>query len=698
MQGAWTPDTNSDTAKGLRPAVLIVALGLALIATRWLMPERPSTYTGPRALVDTLFALGLLALILLLSGCLGGSVLRHLRLRDLTRLEQAIFAVPVGLGILAYGVLALGLVGLLRPGPILVWLAAVAVWTSVACRCPVGNLSGLSPGVEGAPRESKGFEKWLLIVGGLIAASCVLQALAPPWTYDALMYHLQGPRLFLQAGRLTPLPDVWQANGPSTIEMLFTIGLAFGSDSFAGLVHLAYGALFVLGTYALGRRLLGRRSAGVATAFILGGGGLAFWAGMPYVDIGWALYQFLAFYALLVWSKTRERCWLVMAGLLMGWALGSKYLALEGVLISGLWLLWQDRKVRLRNVLTDGALFAATALAVAAPWYIKNWLWSGNPVYPFLVGGPGWDAERLGALMLYLNSFGAGRGVGQLLLLPWNVYAKSAKFSTFVIHENPGFLLPLALLYPFLRRDRELDSIAGWAGLSLVAWALGSQQTRFMLPIYPALSVLSAFVLTGLVSRIRSVRKAREWLPRVFIAVPTLAVLYTQVLVLLSVRPLAVVIGLESKDSFLRRGLADYAALQVVVQTLSPEDRVLMMWDGQGYYCDARCIPDTDQSAWTRLASSMPDPRLLASELRAQGITHLLFSRADVEFLLDHDPDGKHRQALDYFLHSFLPTCAHEIYSDQYMLLTNIQCSVEGLPDVRPGVGRATQAAEAGAQ
>ena len=51
------------------------------------------------------------------------------------------------------------------------------------------------------------------------------------------MYHLQAPRLFLEAGRLTPLPEIWQANGPLTIELLYGAALGLQSEPTARLLH-----------------------------------------------------------------------------------------------------------------------------------------------------------------------------------------------------------------------------------------------------------------------------------------------------------------------------------------------------------------------------------------------------------------------------------------------------------------------------
>ena len=79
-----------------RAALIVLVLVILLGVSRWYLPERPPAYTGPRAILDAVFALGLLGLVLLLAGSLGWKILGWLRLRRLTLLEQTLFALPLG--------------------------------------------------------------------------------------------------------------------------------------------------------------------------------------------------------------------------------------------------------------------------------------------------------------------------------------------------------------------------------------------------------------------------------------------------------------------------------------------------------------------------------------------------------------------------------------------------------------------------
>jgi 4-amino-4-deoxy-L-arabinose transferase-like glycosyltransferase len=659
----------------IRSTIVMVLLALLMVVGRWLFPERPADYVGPRALLDAGFALGLLGLTLLLAGGLGRKVQRYLGLEGLSCLEQAVFGIPIGLGILAYGVLLLGTVGLLRPWAILLCLGVASVWSWPTWAQIIGRLPGWLAQQTGILKKLRLGEKVLLVLGGLILVLTLFQALTPPWDYDGLMYHLPGPRRFLEAGRILLLPDTWQANGPFTVEMLFAVGLAFGSDTFAKLTHLAYAVCLLLATFGFGRRYLGCTKGSIAVALLLGVPIFPFWASMAYVDIAWALYEFLGMYALFLWRENGQSRWLVLAGLAMGWAMGCKYLALGGLGVLGLWVLWQSRGAGLKRMLLQGLLFGLPAALVGSPWYIKNWLWSGNPVYPLVFGGTGWNAERLGLLMAYLRSFGTGQRLVDYVLLPWNLYAQNAQFSPAGIGiEIPGLLVPLALLYPLTHRHGKTNGLAGMVALRFVAWALSSQQARFLLPLFPALSLLAAAVLGDLASHRRTRRRARLLLVILPTGATVLVTLFCQLFLLHLFSPLAVVLGRESKGVFLRARVADYPALQLVQSHLPLETRVLMMWDGRGYYCDARCLPDADQSNWTRLVLPAPDIPAVAARLQARGVTHLLLNISDMECLLGHDPTGQHRRAMEFFSQEFRPLCTREIYRDHRTVLFEITC------------------------
>jgi hypothetical protein len=663
-----------------RKAIYVgISFGLILALVRWFYPERSINYAGPLALLDCFFALGLLLIVLLVGTALGLKILRLLGLEGLSGLERAIFSMPLGLGILAYGVLLLGLLGLLRAEALFAWLVLAGVlswkeWRDILRRLPGALITGLGSW------EGLGFERKLLVyAGGIILLLTLLQALTPPWDADGLLYHLQVPRLFLDAGRISSLPDNWLTYYPFTVEMLFALGLGFGSDNFAKLVHLTFAIILVLGTYACGRRYLGDLAGWFAAAVLLGIPIFPIWASIAYIDIAWAVYEFLAVYALLVWSRDRQPAWLILAGMLMGFGLGSKYLAIGGAVAVGLWVLWQGRSLGWRGSLKGALLFGGLALMVASPWYLKNWLWTGNPVYPLIFSSQGWDVGRLTLWNSYMRSFGTGRSLVDYLFLPLSLYFRYEQFGTFLGSiEVPSYLFLLLVFYPWTDKSNIIPSLFWLLCLRFVVWALGTQQTRYLLPLFPVLSLLTSHVLVWIMEKLSGSDILRGNMGRILVNGLVLgmvgATVVYSILYLILVRPAGVVIGAESKDNFLRRLVEDYPAIQFVQSELEPQSRVLMLWDGRAYYCDERCIPDVDHTQWTQLVSQTQDVMEVAYSLKEIGVTHLLLSVSDLDFILQHDPTEEHYRAASFFLHQFHPACAREVYNDDNSSILELTC------------------------
>jgi hypothetical protein len=483
---------------------------------------------------------------------------------------------------------------------------------------------------------------------------------------------LYAGKVFLETGRITFLPDIINANSPFTGEMLFILGQAFDSDTFARLIHLFYTVIWLLAAFCLAQRWAGKVLAWLTVAVLLSVPLLPFWANMASTDLIWVAYELLSLFALLIWRERRQPGWLVLGGLLMGWALGSKYLALGGWGVWGLWLLAQSGWRRWKEALVNGAIFGGIALLVGSPWYLKNWFFAGNPIFPFVWGGPGWDATRLNLTRDFVYSFGEGRGLWDYLLLPLRIFLHFDRFGVNSL-ELPSFLFLFALLYPLLRRRGFFNELAVLCVLRFILWALSTQQVRFLLPIFPLLSLLSASVMDSL-SGLPGFRSLR----RVFLAVLSGAGIVTTLLIsaylYVQYPTAAVMLGSQSKDAYLSRLPGNYRSVRFINTHLESGQRVLMMWEGRVYYCNSLCIPDADQTLWTRIVSPTYDLQQVDSTLQDMGVTHLLFSYTGYEFMSRHDPSGQHKRAADFFWEEFRPRCTREIYADSWTNLFEVTC------------------------
>jgi hypothetical protein len=299
---------------------------------------------------------------------------------------------------------------------------------------------------------------------------------------------------------------------------------------------------------------------------------------------------------------------------------------------------------------------------------------AGNPVYPFLFGGLGWDQTRVEGLMAWLWSFGNGRTLLDYLRLPWDLYMRRGNFTGMMGGiEWPSPLFPLSAAYPWIRRSAPLNTVAVVVLSQCVLWALGSQQTRFLLPAFAGMSLLTSAVVV----QILQTAPVQRWRSALILGLAggilATAVTFSLMYAALA-RPWLVLSGIESRDAFLRRTVDTYAAQRFVQTELDPQARVLMMWDGRGYYCDNRCLPDTTQFQWMVLAGSTRGVGATAAELEALGATHLLLSKGDIAFVAQRDRTGRHQRALEYFREEFQPACARTLYEDDAAAVYEVVC------------------------
>ncbi|MCX7044071.1 MAG: hypothetical protein NTX50_01105, partial [Candidatus Sumerlaeota bacterium] len=123
-----------------------------------------------------------------------------------------------------------------------------------------------------------------------------------------------------------------------------------------------------------------------------------------FIDLGIAAFFFGFVYALAQWAHNRQRGWLVAAGFFGAGCLGTKYTMIPLVALGGLWVAAlslaataRDQPKPLGVAIRRFLFIMGIAGVFAAPWYLKNWAMTGNPVYPLAWGifrGGEWSAAN----------------------------------------------------------------------------------------------------------------------------------------------------------------------------------------------------------------------------------------------------------------------------------------------------------------
>lgn len=338
------------------------------------------------------------------------------------------FATAAGLGLGVWGLwaLALGLCGVLgRHTAMAPPAAGVAIWLIRQAR--LGDANARVDRAFSTARSRLAAPAgawWLALAAAPFAAFAVTGvSIMPgylwkpfdPHPYDVMAYHLQIPREWYEAGRISPLGHNVYCFFPFHMEMHYLLAMHLRGGPWAGMylaqwMSLAHMTLAVAAVYGLARSAVGAdpaapargRAAAVAAAVLAASvPWLAMLGCVAYVEGGLLLYATLALaWMLHALRGGRRRCFAV-AGLMAGLACGTKYTAVPMVLalvplaVAGCEAARRLRVGRARagaRTLTraDGAarlaaglgIFLLAGAAAMAPWLVRNAVWTGNPVFP----------------------------------------------------------------------------------------------------------------------------------------------------------------------------------------------------------------------------------------------------------------------------------------------------------------------------
>jgi 4-amino-4-deoxy-L-arabinose transferase-like glycosyltransferase len=322
----------------------------------------------------------------------------------------------------------------------------------------------------------------------------MLGAMQPTIEFDALEYHLQGPKEYFQAGRIAFLPHNVYTSMPSAVEMLHLLGMTVLDDWWLGALA---GQLLIAGFAPASAALV------ASTAMRWGSGRAAWFAALVYLTTPWifrlgtfpfvegplcAYHAALVLVAAAAWSIPRDgprptALWL-FAGLLAGGAMACKYPGLvSAVLPFGAVAAvdsWRRRSWRIPMA------FAVGVAAGVGPWLVRNLADTGNPVYPLgfgIFGGTDWDAD-LDA------KWWSAHGPRPTTLVALASAAVDVAGRSDWHSPLYALLVPLAILR---RGTRAFAAVLGVYVLYLFAtWFLMTHRLdRFWLPLLPAAAVLA---------------------------------------------------------------------------------------------------------------------------------------------------------------------------------------------------------------
>jgi hypothetical protein len=533
-------------------------------------------------------------------------------------------------------------------------------------RLPVAVIAlvmGLILAVPSVARERPGL-RIMLRTGGWTAlmlvvtgqALALVAALAPPTAKDTLLYHLALPKAWIAAGRAVEVPYNIAGYYPLGVEMHAVWAMLLGTplglraaEAAAGATLFLFAPILSLVVYGWARERGARRGWAATAALVVA------WiptvydvAASEYVDLALAAYTVMVVRAFGRWwvtFHTRHLLW-IAAGVTgaLSIKLSAAFLILPLAVLGLLRVLGLGAPAsgpRPSPAAAAASIIGALAAgcALASPWYVRNWIRTGSPLFPFYLHlwpaqAAGWDLERSQLYYTWFSLYGNTVTPVDYLLAPLRLAVTAQPDQPAYFDGVLGIALvgaiPLLAWALWARRlDVELRLALVLSGCLFVFWLFSSQQLRYLLPAAPALAVST--VVAGSTLAERPARALRGLvLVAAALGLPVILAWF------LTLDPVRVVLGGESREKYLRRRLDYYPYYELINHQLPADVKIwLIDMRRDTYHLDRPSFSDFIFEDYTltryvRGASTMEDIR---ARMRADGITHLLV-RHDV--LMDY--------------------------------------------------------------
>jgi hypothetical protein len=448
---------------------------------------------------------------------------------------------------------------------------------------------------------------------------------------------------------------------PANMGLLYAYAMAVLPVWAAQAVHWWMGLLAVGGAARLAALLGDGKGGSWAAALFATTPAVMVTGALAASDLGASAFAAMAWLLALgaMADETAERPWRTwaLAGVFAGLAVGCKATtAATAVVPLGVVLL--VRIGRGREALWPRALrfatFLAGAAAACAPWLVRTWIASGNPLHPFI------DGLRTGG--------GATGAAGESTSIARWLGERLSGFSlgTFSPRGEAGDIGPLHLaLVPLVvvllvgRGPRERRLLTGIV-LGVVAWSTLPSLGRYLLPVLVLLAAAGGAALALLLAEWR--RGAQAALSALVAVAMTWSVFAAG-----SVQGFARIgctLGVYDLEEWMRSSVDYWTAARFIREELPETGRVLLVAESRSLYIERDVVVEDPfrSPLLAELAEREQSAEAMTARLAGEGVTHVLVNWKEArriaamnrrtDYFGDLSEGG--RQRLDRFLEEHL--------------------------------------------
>ncbi|MCI0616547.1 glycosyltransferase family 39 protein, partial [bacterium] len=544
-----------------------------------------------------------------------GSIPVMMLLKERNVATKILTSLALGIGITGIFIGVLGFIGLFR-------IELFVIWILLGAGLFIFAIYSWSPQFSFSYR----FSRWdLLAVAALVLF--LIPGLpffvSPEVSRDATEYHLLIPATWLKLGRISYIPLLVESNYPPLAQLIYLIVFRLSGEIACKCVHFVMATALMLLLSQISKRLSPQSSPYLAPLTFVTMPVVYVLAGWAWNDLFFSFFVLLSIYFLIEFHiesvEKRNSTNVVFAGISMGLAAATKYTfilylpAIFLLILIGIFRWQWHRKTIILFLIPVGLL--------SSLWMMKNWAFTGNPVYPFLNGifqSPYWTENADGYLKATLNRSEIGNwSWSTYFLFPFILTLKPQ-----IIDVHTG-VLPLMFALLILRKNRsETERILKWSlVLSMLSWFVFQTIIRSLIPILAIVFCLGAAALQELNWESSRLRRITAFLVGIAVAMNVyIAMVSTYHLF----DPFRYFIGLESKAQYLSR-MSTGQQVYDELNRIKDVKQVLLVSLHNPLYLRPRPIFSSccDPPVAEALTAGTPNAAAIADKMKRLGISHV---------------------------------------------------------------------------
>ena len=546
-------------------------------------------------LLKALIEIFLAAFLFAVSYIIGRKITNTLK-KDLDTAGHFVISSAAGFLVIAGFIFGISALGFLYEG--VIFTAFIGL-----CFYALFDLKKNPSGIRFEPKKYDGEEICLLVITGFFMLTNLLLALTPETFFDSLEYHLAVPASYILNHGMVKMPYNVFSGFPGNAELLYLVGLVLNGEGTAKLINFLFGVLLLVSVYSFSKKYISRKAGLFAASLFCIIPLVAINLINTQVDVLSAFWFFISFYMIVNAAEKNfsgQAKTLALAGLFAGFGMGVKYSGIiyaSGIVAVLIFYIIKNKALKRSPAVLS--VFFFFALIPVVPWLIKNYLFFGNPFYPYFTSLPGAAKLLSEQTGLPLNN------ILDFVKLPWTLsidWAKGVARPGASMNLGPALLafLPF-LLWPFLKKSKEKKPLlALFVFIAVVSlfWLGVTRIARFFIPGLIFLSLYFGYVITGYLKE----EKDEHYSFTVFTVLALVAVsnfVWVSNINLRNMDPLALYSGKITGEMYLSTHRASYPnpyfkAVDFVNKfKTAPGSKVLFIGEGRAFYCKKPFIAGT---------------------------------------------------------------------------------------------------------